>query len=480
MKISYTIISFTLVFIVGCNSDLLDVRPASQFSDDILQTSSGIEVVLNSAYDNIQYDFNHGSNRLYLEEGMTDVLVNFRGALNQSLQPYHDFTFNSNSAFLYDALWQKCYSAIRDANTLIDAVPRNPELSEAEKAQVMAEARFIRGLAYQFLYGWFGPVPLIDKTFTNATADFNIPRSTEETMVRFITEELTQAAGALPIKQPQFGRATKGAALASLTKFYLQNKNWEAAAATAKQVIELKEYKLWNDYTTLFSLANEGNAEMIFGFPCLNIDGNGNVWVANALPPLYPVEILNTATQVCVPVAFYNSFDKSDKRRSLMIASYTNKQGVFIDLTTGVEFRNPRSLKYPIDEKADQRTGGQDIILYRYADILLARAEALVMSSNAVNEEALNLLNQVRVRAGLQAYSMGDVSGTAVFIDKLLQERAWEFYSEGKRREDLIRHDRFVQNARNRGKNAQPYHFRLPIPQREIDANPKLVQNQGY
>jgi hypothetical protein len=123
---------------------------------------------------------------------------------------------------------------------------------------------------------------------------------------------------------------------------------------------------------------------------------------------------------------------------------------------------------------------GGDIPLIRYADILLSRAEALVMSTGSVSAEALGLLNQIRTRSGLSSYTSQDASTKDQFIDLIIKERGWEFYSEGKRREDFIRQGIFIQNAISRGLPAKPYQVLFPIPQSEIDANKKLVQNPGY
>ena len=185
------------------------------------------------------------------------------------------------------------------------------------------------------------------------------------------------------------------ARLGVLTKFYMMTKQWDKAASTAKQIMDGNQYILWPDYTTLFAIANKGNSEMIFVYPCIAQSGYGNVWTANALPPQYPTPVFNTATQVCVPV------------------------------------------------------------LLRYADILLCRAEALVMSSGTVSAEALSLLNQIRTRAGLAALTAADTPDKTAFIDALIRERGWEFYSEGKRREDLIRQDMFIANAISRGQPAK-------------------------
>ena len=91
------------------------------------------------------------------------------------------------------------------------------------------------------------------------------------------------------------------------------------------------------------------------------------------------------------------------------------------------------------------------MVVYRYADVLTLLSEAIVRKGNAVTSEALDLLNQVRVRAKLNPYTMGDVKGVDDFLQKVLDERGHELWFEGVRRSDLIRHGQFIQNARDRG-----------------------------
>ncbi len=211
-------------------------------------------------------------------------------------------------------------------------------------------------------------------------------------------------------------------------------------------------------------------------------------WTRNVLPGDYPTSVVNAATQSTIQDAFYHTFDANDKRADLILTEYISSKGVFVNLLdpnegpTGDKYNHPRSFKYPIDEDtADPLIGGQDVPYIRYSQILLTRSEGLVMSTGTVSQEALDLLNEVRNRAGLEDYTLTDIPDQATFIDKILDERAWEFYSEGKRRPDLIRHDRFIQNALDRGKSlARPFHRLFPIPQPEIDANENLVQNDGY
>ncbi|MEX2594855.1 MAG: RagB/SusD family nutrient uptake outer membrane protein [Anditalea sp.] len=126
---------------------------------------------------------------------------------------------------------------------------------------------------------------------------------------------------------------------------------------------------------------------------------------------------------------------------------------------------------------------GNDEPEIRYADILLSRAEAL-NELNGPNQESIDLINQVRLRAGLSSelLAVGDFSTKEALREHLLNERAWEFYGEvGIRREDQIRMGTFISSAIERGHtNAQPFRVVFPIPQAAIDADPNLVQNENY
>jgi hypothetical protein len=452
--------------------------------DSFIQTEKGINTVLNAAYGNIQ--FNEWSPRhwyIMTQECPTGSLELENGAWDRWTSSLENFTWNAspNPTFLTN-FWEMFYEAIRDANVVIKNVDNNLELSEEKKIQVKAEARFIRGMAYRLLHSLWGPVPLITKSFESPGDDFNVPRASEQEMVDFIEAELLAAAEVLPERQPAYERATKGAALGILTKFYLDTKQWPKAADAAKQIMDMGRYDLMDTYESVFALNNEGNDELIFVLPSLgdNIaDGKGTVFPALAFPPQYPTFHQNPPANIIMPVEFYNTFEDGDERKELMLTSYVNINGKQISLMEGNGVYNPRSCKYPVDPDANFLHGG-DIPYLRYADILLARAEALVMV-NGVTPTALDLINKVRDRVGLDGYTIDDVPDQETFIDLLLKERGWEFHWEGKRRQDLVRHGRFIENARERGiSSAAPHHVRYPIPQSELDANPKLEQNPDY
>jgi len=122
---------------------------------------------------------------------------------------------------------------------------------------------------------------------------------------------------------------------------------------------------------------------------------------------------------------------------------------------------------------------GNDIPYIRLADIILARAEAL-NEIGGPTQEAVDLINQIRNRVGATPAVLSNYPSKESLRDFILAERAREFYSEGLRREDLVRHGKFIQQAIDRGIAAEPHQVLYPLPQEQIDNNPNLEQNPGY
>lgn len=136
-------------------------------------------------------------------------------------------------------------------------------------------------------------------------------------------------------------------------------------------------------------------------------------------------------------------------------------------------------MKFPPDPATQGASHGNDFPFVRYADILLSRAEAL-NELDGPNPLSIDLLNEIRNRAGLSDKAIEDFPTKESLRDHLLDERRWEFWYEGHRRTDLLRMGKYILNAENRGINAQEKHKLFPIPQVEIDANNLMAQNPGY
>jgi hypothetical protein len=142
-------------------------------------------------------------------------------------------------------------------------------------------------------------------------------------------------------------------------------------------------------------------------------------------------------------------------------------------------------LKYGEDPASDGLFCGTDIVLIRYADILLLRAEAL-NEINGPNQESIDLINQIRDRAfnnnPAKKVNLSMFADKQSLNDYILQERQFELLFEGERRADLIRHDKYIQQAQDRGvTNAQPHHVRYPLPSFIIiEGQGNIKQNYGY
>lgn len=481
--ISTSILSIFLF--AGC-ADMLKEDVYSQLDPGTLFTSvNGVERVLFAAYREAQITDNFGGNVWFQEEWTCDQFWETGGAVNLQAVVMLGFSWDASYPTHWGGLWNNSYSAIRNANLVLENINKAP-LEGQLKEKLIAEARFVRASAFYILYTMWGPVPLRLST----TDPLEMKRATEEEMKAYFEKEFTEVADILPGRNEpnyQYGRATKGAALGYLTKFYLNTKQWQKSADAAKELIDLNEYELWSDYATLFTPENETRQkEFVWFYPCSPL-GPGNEFINGAFPPQYKSKVdgtmpflnnmRNWARMDRLKDSFYNSFNPADKRKEVIITEYINTAGKKISL---LNQNNTRSFKYPPDVNAIGNSNGNDIAVIRYADILLSRAEAL-NELNGPNQESLDLIQKVRTRAGLITPLVLADYTKETLRDRILDERGWEFFGEKLRRQDLIRMDKFINSAKSRGiAHAADYHKLFPIPQTEINANSLCVQNPGY
>ncbi|MGB5818686.1 MAG: RagB/SusD family nutrient uptake outer membrane protein [Saonia sp.] len=474
----YFFILSLLLFLPSCEGPLEEETFAQLGPSNFYETAEDAEALLNSVYANARGYRDVLRDYLTFGEMTTDIMIERQGAINALTQPIEDFNFPTDHPWLL-GLWAKFYSAIYRANTVIEQVP-NIDMDEARRTQIVAEARFLRAFSYYTLHDLFGPVPLI---LTSETSALDRPsRATREEFDSFIAAEFSEAASILPPTQEQYSRATRGAALGLLAKYYLNQKDWQQAADTALEVINLGVYSIFTqgNRTELFALNNQRSNEFIWVFPFPDIPtGNlGNTYLSHTAPPGYQFQFppkVNFAAQFKLLSGFVDSFEVGDERLDAILFEYTNGAGNLVQLGQD----DKRSFKYPEDPNGLGDVSGNDFPILRYADILLSRAEAL-NELQGPDQESINLINQIREAAGLNPIGLVEFSSKDALRDQILLERSWEFHTEGLRRQDLIRQGKFIAMAQARGKAAQDFQVLFPIPQVEIDKNPNLEQNQGY
>ena len=181
-----------------------------------------------------------------------------------------------------------------------------------------------------------------------------------------------------------------------------------------------------------------------------------------------------------MPWINYDKFDQNDKRLERLLAKWPTVGGGTID-GRAKGYLGAVPMKYGIDPTSKSWDQGVDIIVWRYADVLLLLAEAINETQGPATE-TYSLINTVRNRAGLNSYPDGTFTKDQ-FKAKIMDERLFELWSEDAiRKEDLIRWGTFIQNAINRGSITAKSEFVLyPLPRRVInESGGAIKQNPGY
>ena len=187
-----------------------------------------------------------------------------------------------------------------------------------------------------------------------------------------------------------------------------------------------------------------------------------------------------------VPWDFYDTYDPKDKRRNALLATYWNGKKMVDRRTEYTGKPGAVPMKYQENPSTTGQWDASEYVINRYAEVILARAEAL-NEIYGPTQEAKDLVHEIRERAfdnykgSKYEKEINDITDKDAFRAHLLKERGWEFCWEGMRRPDLIRHGELISNAIARGKlMAEPKHILYAIPQSVIYENPNLKNNEGF
>jgi hypothetical protein len=372
-------------------------------------------------------------------------------------------------------------------------------MDENLKNRYIAELRCGRAFIAFLLYDYYGPIPLPDlETLKNPLQEVILPRATEEEMQAFIETDLIEAAKVLPYSYKKgdsdYGRFTKGLCQMLLLKFYMYSKQWDKAEAAGREIIKPEYgYELVPRYRDIFTLANEKNAETIYSAVCTPGYAQ-HKWYPHCLPSDFPSDPkIGGWGGNKIAWDFIHTYEDGDQRLETIVIAYEGTTGITHNETldransSNQLYRGGIPLKYEIDPASTGEDSQIDLIIYRYADAITLLSEAIVRKGNVVTQEAVDLLNRVRTRAGLPAYTQSSFADSRDFLDKLLMERAHELYWEGSRRQDLIRDGSWVKTMQNKANSvgqisfADENHQRFPLPQHVINEGKGIIkQNPGY
>jgi starch-binding outer membrane protein, SusD/RagB family len=475
----------------GCN-DLLTENPKSVITTEgFFRSAADAEAAIAAAYQPLssgdvwdtalQWGLNAASDdaRVGPEEENNNII-----ALTQlRWDPRNPYVAGSTAS---SGPWAGLYRIITRANLILERVPEI-EMDATAKDQVLAQAKFLRALAYFYLVRLYGDVPLVTTTAEQFAFGARTPKA--DVYARII-QDATEAETVLPLSWDAAGkgRATQGAADALLAELYLWRSSaegtneWQQAADAAKKIIDSGVYALLPNYIDAFLPRSETRSEEVFAAQASNATGAPSLAIAYWTYPraLDPNGRGGWGTYQPLPW-FIASYPAGDYRREVsFFTSGTTPSGQDTTFLPHIYKYRPTNRPGPFDDNWP---------IYRYADVLLMYAEAL----NELGEpgQAIQYVNQVRARARNGTGAEGraqpaDLPATsqAATREAIFQERHWELAFEGKRWFDMVRRgaDYFLAAQANDPTATDPQATDMlwPIPQAQIDLNPQLTQNPGY
>jgi len=488
-KIFYSILIMSGL-LSSCKDDFLDQTPISEIAtSDFYQTEGQVGQALVGTYNQLLTfpSIYH----VYLSEIRSK---NFYTPLPDAQRDYYEISAFSATPALptLETAWANSYRLINRANEIIIRIDPITFSTETLKKQYKAEAKFLRAYTYFELVRAFGGVPIIERPLEAAEV-LTIPRSSAADVYNFIIKDLTEAIPDLPASYPTSlkGRATTWAARGILAKVYLtmagyplQQAGYLNDAKVLLQQIREQEGKNVFWAPTYKELFNSNNDNRYYIFEVQYISGGqglGNLVPGEGLP-------VDISRSIAEYGAYYvagepsqdliDSYEANDVRKEATIStSYVNTGNRTINRNLFTKFLEPgkdisSSSDWPIN-----------FPILRYADVLLMYAEILNEQAGSPPLEAINILNRIRQRAGLNNINPATQEA---FREALQQERRHEFAWEGIYWHDLVRTNRAVPVMNGwlpavYNKTIDQNQLIYPIPRSEMLIYPGLYeQNPGY
>lgn len=445
------ILAFTILFI-SCD---LDIKPVdSVVEEDALTDAASVQALLVGAYDRLSDDDLYGGWYQMTSDLLgTNYDVNWGGTFFDPRDIIQKvMTVNNGQA---EATWTESYETINVTNTVLE----NLDIADNDEV-IEGEAKFIRAVVYFELVRLFAkdwndgdpsinlgvPLKLAKTDLVYDPAANYIPRNTVEEVYDQILSDLLDAEAKLPEENSFY--ATTWAAKAVLARVYMQQREYDLARVKANEVIESGYFSLADRVDRCFNLETNSD-EDIFAIQVTNQDG------VNDLHTFYASRSLNGRRDIRIRQEFRDLFDPTDERYTRLIYE-DGTSGRFLSGKYKNQFAN--------------------ISVIRLAEMYLIRAEANLLAGgtqvgpNTPGED----LQVLRDRANAPAAPANPT------INNIMLERKLELAFEGHFVHDIRRREATIDQFGPLLWNANE--LVLPVPQREMDANPALAgqQNPGY
>ena len=504
------ILAASMCFTTAC-TDLEPEIYSDVLKDDYYKTPEQFSTLVANAYSQLagEYGYIYREGYWSMQEYTTDeVVIPTRGTDwfdNGVPQAMHKHTWEANTRDINNG-WSFAYGGVAKCNTVLDNIKEiagedESQYSDAAKAGV-AEAKTLRAFYHLLAMDLYGNVAIDDNSEEVKTN--GVKQSTRKEVFEWIEKELLDNLDVMD-NTVRYGSMTRPVARMILAKMYLNAEvytgtpMWEKCIEQCDSIINGGYgYMLNPDYFTTFKKDNTANMEIIFPIVFDQVYAKGNMFHLITLHYVHQ-EVYGFTTQPwngpCTLGSFYDKYDDKDLRKAQWFvgpimkdgkvlkysnSTLTDADAIIADTVTTIEdgtaantFEGPRFVKFEIEPGIEHHANA-DFPIYRYADVLLMKAECLMrLNGGSSTGEALALVNEVHTRAGLTAY-------TNITLDELLDERGRELAWEGHRRQDLIRFGKFTtgmwefMSPRSTNRNI------FPIPQWVLDANPGVYKQNTW
>lgn len=521
--INKSLLLATLLCMVACDDDLLVTVPNDRISTEVFwKTDQDAIYGANAVYTRMVESASH-----YVSwDGMTDI-----GYTHQP-QSAESFILQGQFDGLNERVsndWDNLYAGVHAANSFLANVDRVETTNTALINDLKGQVKTLRAYFYTRLAALYGDVPLVTTELTLEESK-TLTRTPVAQVWDFISTELTEAADLLPTTQKDKGRITKGAALGILSRAMLYAGRYQDAADAAQAVMDLKVYSLYPSYQNLFSYAAENNKEVILDIQFIDDAYSNNIFSTlaqssmNSKSLYVPTKNLVDAYEMTNGLAIsdpasgfdpYDPYANRDPRLSYSVfvpgdilpngkvfdPSPDSNTGDAVGSTFVVSPTGFNLKKYVnVEDLADPGNCGINLILMRYAEILLTYAEAKV-ELNQIDNSVYDAINEIRQRPDVNMPPITTGKSQDELRTIVRHERLVELAFEGQRFFDIRRWNigEDVMPGKVYGMTYeddngdlqtvevlawenffQPRNNLWPIPQAERELNPNLTQNPNW
>ena len=458
----------------SCADDFLDQKNTTSLNQNtFFDSDNAVKEATSTLYNYVWNSFN---GKLYYSMG-DGRSNNITAQWSNYIKVYTNFNETSLSEGLQEG-WASLYSVVAQSNNVINNIKdkSSSAVSESAKNEGIAEARFMRGVAYWYLASLWGNVILYNNT-SDLVNNYVVPTNPRADVMEFAIRDLEYAAKYLPAVSSEAGRVNKYSAFGMLSRLYLSMAGLTTdgqydgtnvatdfnrgtrntyylnlARKAAEKVIKESSFKLMSDYASLFKIANNNCAEDMFQLQWLSGSTDAIGWGCNQDITAFfgwstmVSEGTNWGGATCCSWNLFQEYESSDLRRHESVAAYGDYYadlnvkggGYTYGVTESASTNGANIKKYVVGTHDDngvsyKQSSGINTHMLRLAEVYLNLADAILgNNASTTDAEALQYFNAVRTRAGLEAKSSID-------YETLRHERRMEFAFEGLYWYDLVR-----------------------------------------